>query len=147
MRSRRVARFDGRRLPLAPLIILLPALILGILTMHIWIGGHGTNAAASPAGHSTTIESTAEHQLPPSDAVAEPSPDSGAQCGHGCGSMDAAMATCMLAVVLLTLTLLVPPIAVPLRRHLTVWRDQPVLAWTSVPARTPSPVQLSISRT
>lgn len=61
--------------------------------------------------------------------------------------MDAAMATCMLALVLLTLTLLVPPTAIPLRLHLAVWRVRSVLAWTSAAARTPSLVELSISRT
>ncbi|GAB3245530.1 DUF6153 family protein [Arthrobacter pigmenti] len=163
MRNRRFPRVDGQRLPPAPLIILLPALIIGILAMHIWIGGHGTIATHSAAGHSASVESIGQgtadghpghsgHSEPEqyfSPGAAGPVPGHGIDsgCGHGCGSMDMAMATCMLALVLLTLTLLLPPAAVSLHRHLLAWRPQPVLPRTSATARTPSLVQLSISRT
>jgi hypothetical protein len=158
MRNRRLPRFDAQRLPPAPLIILLPALIMGILAMHILIGGHGTVAAHGAGGDSATVESTGQgaagdhpghfeggHYFSPN--AAGPTPGIGSECGHGCGSMEAAMATCMLALVLLTLTLLLPPVARQFRRRLLVWRPQPVLPWTSATARTPSLVQLSISRT
>lgn len=160
MRNRRFPRVDGQRLPPAPLIILLPALIIGILAMHIWIGGHGTIATHSAAGHSAPVESIGQgtadghpgHSEPEqyfSPDAAGPMPGQGvdSECGHGCGSMDMAMATCMLALVLLTLTLLLPSTAGPIRRHLLVWRPQPVLPRTTATPRTPSLVQLSISRT
>lgn len=157
MRSSRFPRFDGQRLPPAPLIILLPALIIGILAMHIWIGGHGTIASHGAAGHSVAVKSAgqgaadghlpAEHHSSPGVTAPVPGHGMNSECGHGCGSVDMAMATCMLALVLLTLTLLLPPSAATLRRHLLVWRPQLLLPWTSATARTPSLVQLSISRT
>lgn len=160
MRDRRAPRLDGRLLPLAPLIFLLPALIIGMLAMHVWIGGHETIDGHTPGGPSTSIESigtaptASSHSLlatgddsSPGVTAPQPGHDADPQCGHGCGSMDMAMATCMLALVLLTLSLLVPPTVGPLRRDLTVWRTQPLLSWTSATARTPSLVQLSISRT
>lgn len=160
MRNRRFPRFDGQRLPPAPLIILLPALIIGILAMHIWVGGHGTIASHGTAVHSVAVQSTgqgpadgypghppAEHHSSPGVAAPVPGHGMDSGCGHGCGSMDMAMATCMLALVLLTLTLLLPPAAAALSRPLPVWRTQPVLPRTSATARTPSLVQLSISRT
>lgn len=160
MRNRRFPRFDGQRLPPAPLIILLPALIIGILAMHIWIGGHGTIASHQAAGHSASVKSIgqgaagghpdhvpAEPHFSPSVAVPVPGQGMDSECGHGCDSVDTAMATCILAIVLLTLTLLLPPTAGSLRRHLPEWRPQLVLPRTSAAARTPSLVQLSISRT
>lgn len=160
MRSMRALRINGQRLPLAPLIILLPALIAGILAMHIWIGGHSTTPGAPvPAPHTISAESSgasaaAQTHAGPAGAhtpsvSGETAPAHGfdAQCGNDCGSMNMTMATCMLALVLLSLTLLVPPTAGLLRSVTQRVRMLPVLTRTSAPARTPSLVQLSISRT
>lgn len=163
-------------LPRTPVTSLLPALlafvgltavIVGILAMHVWMGGHG-----APSHHSvgrTTPSSTAVHPTSGTVASVESSnhthdnsvtqllpaltqsagdlPDQGvlAGCGGDCAD-EVVLGMCVLAVVLAGIAWLLSPTGRALTSSL-LRRGPPVAYRASRPVPTPSLTQLCISRT
>ncbi|THJ66810.1 hypothetical protein E8P82_07740 [Arthrobacter echini] len=173
---------ERRRRPALPFTVqsLLPALlsfvgltamIIGILAMHVWMGGHGATAhhgtgttsisnSASPAAGAYSIDaprvyladgpvthsSSAAPVLPaltvPGDDLSDLAVPAG--CGSDC-SGEVALSICVLALVLVGIVRLLTPtgraLAFPLLR-----RGPPLAHRTSRAVPTPSLTQLCISR-
>jgi hypothetical protein len=165
----------------APLASLLPALIsfvgltaviVGILAMHVWMGGHGAtthHSAGTPTAGITTVSPANVHpgsaamssavssghthdpsvtQLLP--ALTQPAGDHTDQgvligCGEDCAD-EMALSMCVLALVLVGIAWLLTPTGRALTFSL-LRRGPPVVRWASRPAPTPSLTQLCISRT
>ncbi|WGW13671.1 DUF6153 family protein [Saxibacter everestensis] len=105
------AAFSGRQRPrdvLAPVAWLfgIAALIVGVLAMHVWVGGHGHQAVATPGIPAAAPDSgSAGHHAAGSAAASGSGAESTSHCaGTGCGGHDVTVAAaCILALVLLTL--------------------------------------------
>lgn len=172
-------------LPRTPVTSLLPALlafvgltavIVGILAMHVWMGGHGTTthrSAGTATLSNTTVSSTQVH---PASATVPSAVASAASAGHthdhsatqllpaltqlagdhtdqgvlaGCGgdcADEVVLGMCVLAVVLAGIAWLLSPTGRALTSSL-LRRGPPVAYRASRPVPAPSLTQLCISRT
>jgi hypothetical protein len=169
----------------APLASLLPALIsfvgltamiVGILAMHVWMGGHGAtthHSAGTPTVGITTVSPadahpasaavssvvtsaiSASHTHDPSvtqllPALTQPAgdhTDQGVLIGCGADCADEmALSMCVLALVLAGIAWLLTPTGRALTFSL-LRRGPPVMRLASRPAPTPSLTRLCISRT
>ncbi|MEG9250153.1 hypothetical protein V6S67_18840 [Arthrobacter sp. Soc17.1.1.1] len=139
-------------------------MIVGILAMHVWMGGHGatTHHTTGPTTlittdvhlASATVSSSHNHnhnqpttQLLPALTQASDSSDQGvlAGCGGDCAD-EMALSMCVLAMVLVGIAWLLTPTGRALTSSL-LRRGPPVSHRASRPAPTPSLTQLCISRT
>ena len=164
-----------RSLPALLSFVGLTAVIVGILAMHVWMGGPGSTAHHSAA--STTMSSTDAHpaftattaddtassnattspdqahtgliaQILPvmTSMVADPSdPGASMGCGESCAD-EMALSMCVLAIVLVGIAWLLTPTGRALLSSL-IRRGPPLTHWASRPAPTPSLTHLCISRT
>lgn len=150
----------------------LAAVLIGILAMHVWMGGHGAtthHSGGTPTLNNTTVSSTDIHPasatvpsavssshthadsatqlLPALTQLAGDHSDQGvlAGCGEGCAN-EMALGMCVLAMVLVGIAWLLTPTGRALTSSL-FRRGPPVAYWASRPAPTPSLTQLCISRT
>lgn len=154
----------------------LTAVIVGILAMHVWMGGHGAtthHSAGTPTLSNTTVSSTDVH---PASATVSSAVSSAVSTGHthadsatqllpalaqlagdhtdqgvlaGCGgdcADEMALSMCVLAMVLVGIAWLLTPTGRALASSL-LRRGPPMAYWASRPAPTPSLTQLCISRT
>ena len=177
----RTRRFTLLRVPVASLLpallsfIGLTAVIVGILAMHVWMGGHGAtthHSAGTPTLRITTVSSAHAHSasttvlsggssaLPASDThdqsvtqllpvvtqLAGDHTDQGMLTGCGGDCAEMALGMCVLALVLVGIAWLLTPTGRALTFSL-LRRGPPVVYWASRPAPTPSLTQLCISRT
>lgn len=141
------------RTALASLLTLvgLTAVIIGILAMHVWMGGHGSTThhiAGATTINPTTVSATPLTTTPVTTAPAIQAPlDQGVPvgCGGDC-SDEMALNMCVLAMVLVGIAWLLTPIGRALVFSLNR-RGSPVRSWLSRPAPTPSLTHLCISRT
>ncbi|WP_299169080.1 hypothetical protein [uncultured Arthrobacter sp.] len=145
----RIALPLPRRFPRTALLFLsLTAVIVGILAMHVWMGGHGATHAVGPAV--TAAPATAVHHQAITPASASDTADPGMtlnlNCADTCGE-EIAAGVCILAFLVVSFAT-----AIVLRSRLAYGRVRlrgppPVvqLPRTFVPSLTL--VQLCISRT
>lgn len=144
------------------------AMIVGILAMHVWMGGHGAGAHGT-AGPSTAVATVTSHHSagksghvegPPStqdvSGTSHPGiasdasfPDAGAfthGCAGACGEDGTALGLCVLALIVVTvLAFLLPTGRVVPGAPLLREPPRIVLRPLSIPA--PSLIRLCISRT
>lgn len=179
--SARTRRFTLLHLPVASLLptllsfIGLTAVIVGILAMHVWMGGHGAtthHSAGTPTLSITTASSTNAHSasttVPPGGSSAVPAShtddhsvmqllpvltqlagdhtDQEMLTGCGGDCAEMALGMCVLALVLVGIAWLLTRTGRALTFSL-LRRGPPVVYWASRPAPTPSLTQLCISRT
>ncbi|WP_298255212.1 hypothetical protein [uncultured Arthrobacter sp.] len=153
-------------LPTLLSLIGLTPVIIGILAMHVWMGGHGATAHPGTGSAST---STAAHAVAGNTAAGTDSIDEApahpvdvtlaaltASGGHGdqtvlvgCGtdcSGEMTLGMCVLALVLVGIAWLLTPTGRVLASSLPP-RGPPLMHWTSRAVPAPSLTQLCISRT
>lgn len=150
----------------------LTAVIVGILAMHVWMGGHGSTShhvAASTtstqlsneAGHVhaddhartataalAAVTTTSATVLDAASNLAHGSAVDGgvlAGCGGDCAD-EMMLGMCVLAMVIAGIAVLLTPTGRALLSSMS-WRGPPALFQTTRPAPTPSLIQLCISRT
>lgn len=154
----------------------LTAVIVGILAMHVWMGGHGAtthHSAGTPTVSITTVSSanidsasatvasavasavSADHAhdhsatqlLPALTQLAGDHTDQGVLAGCGADCADEmALSMCVLVMVLVGIAWLLTPTGRALTSSLRR-RGPPLTYWAFRPAPTPSLTQLCISRT
>ena len=138
-----------RRFPQAALLLLsLTAVIVGILAMHVWMGGHGATHAGGPV--ITAPPATAEHHQANTPASASDTTDPGMilnlDCADTCGE-EIAAGVCILAFFIVSFAA-----AIVLRSRLAYGRVRlrgppPVLPIPRTFVPSLKLVQLCISRT
>lgn len=139
-----------RRFPRKVFLLLsLTAVIVGILAMHVWMGGHGGSHAAGPA-LSTPPVTAVHHQGTTTPAPALDTADSGLilnlDCADTCGE-EIAAGVCILAFVVVSFAAAVALRSRLVYGHVRLRGPPPVvqLPRTFVPSL--KLVQLCISRT
>ena len=162
--------------PSAFTFIGLTAVIVGILAMHVWMGGHGsTSHHVAPPTTTTQLSNGTGHVPADGRARTTPAPltavtvtgatvldtalDIVSNMAHGsavdgdvltgCGgdcADEMMLGMCVLAMIIAGIVVLLSPTGRALLSSLS-WRGPPALFWTSRPAPTPSLIELCISRT
>ncbi|WP_299169854.1 hypothetical protein [uncultured Arthrobacter sp.] len=138
----------------------LTAVIIGVLGMHVWMGGHGPTAAhgvhtvtapAAPVHHSMapTAGPIADAETKPHLAALSGTTDTsemGQGCAESCGDHDAALGLCVLAFIVVTILAFLLP-AGRLVPGTAVLRGPPWIRLRPLTIPAPSLIRLCISRT
>lgn len=170
--SRAVLSLLRAAVPSVFVFVGLTAVIVGILAMHVWMGGHGSTShhVAAPTtstqvsdeaghvhadGHARTVTAalaavtpTGGSALDTTSHAASGSDVAGgalAGCGGDCAE-ETMLGLCVLAMIVAGIAVLLTPTGRALLSSLS-WRGPPVLFQVSRPAPSPSLIQLCISRT